>query len=203
MRHRASLILFLATALPTYLLGAEPESADLRYFRELVETRNYSLGQPVSPQLTPDGKAVIFLRGGPRDPVLRLYEFTIANATLREILTPEKLLQGGEEKLTAEERSRRERERQSLRGFTSFQLSNDGNKILVALSSKLYVITRADSRVAELPGRSWLDPHFSPDGRTVAAASGGELHVIDLETKADVALTSGANETLQHGLAEF
>src|SRR5436853_6074699 len=148
--------------------AAEPESSDLRYFRELVETRNYSLGQPVSPQLTPDGKAVIFLRGGPRDPVLRLYEFTIANATLREILTPEKLLQGGEEKLTAEERSRRERERQSLRGFTSFQLSKDGSKILVALSSKLYVITRADSRVAELPGRSWLDPHFSPDGRAVA-----------------------------------
>ncbi len=183
--------------------AAEPESVDLRYFRELVETRNYSLGQPVSPQLTPDGKAVIFLRGGARDPVLRLYEFTIADAKLREILTPEKLLQGAEEKLTSEERSRRERERQSLRGFTNFQLSKDGGKLLVTLSSKLYVITRADSQITELPGRSWIDPHFSPDGRAVAAESGGDLHVIDLETQADVALTSGANETLQHGVAEF
>ena len=86
--------------------AAEPESADLRYFRELVETRNYSLGQPVSPKITPDGKAVIFLRGGARDPVLRVYEFTIADAKLREILTPEKLLQGAGEKLTAEELSR-------------------------------------------------------------------------------------------------
>src|SRR6202790_3952807 len=43
--------------------AAEQESADLRYFRELVETRNYSLGQPVPPKITPDGKAVIFLRG--------------------------------------------------------------------------------------------------------------------------------------------
>ena len=136
--------------------AAEPESADLRYFRELVETRNYSLGQPVSPKITPDGKAVIFLRGGARDPVLRLYEFTIADAKLREILTPEKLLQGAEEKLTAEERSRRERARQSLRGFTSFQLSKDGSKLLVALSSKLYVITRADSRV-DRTSRSKLD----------------------------------------------
>src|SRR5438477_6605298 len=185
------------------LHAAEPESADLRYFRELVETRNYSLGQPVSPQLTPDGKAVIFLRGGPRDPVLRLYEFTIANATLREILTPEKLLQGAEEKLTAEERSRRERERQSLRGFTGFQMSKDGSKLLVALSSKLYVITRAGSHVTELPGRSWIDPRFSPDGRAVAAIRGGELHVIDLETQVDVALTSGATDTIQHGVAEF
>jgi dipeptidyl-peptidase-4 len=183
--------------------AAEPESADLRYFRELVETRNYSLGQPVSPQITSDGKAVVFLRGGARDPVLRLYEFTIADGGLREILTPEKLLQGAEEKLTAEERSRRERERQSLKGFTSFQLSKDGTKLLVALSSKLYVITRADGRVVELPGKSWIDPHFSPDGRAVAAVSGGELHVIDLETKTDLALTSGASETVQHGTAEF
>src|SRR5438270_13082914 len=156
MLHRASLILFLSAALPVSLLGAEPESADLRYFRELVETRNYSLGQPVSPQMTPDGKAVIFLRGGARDPVLRLYEFTIADGSLREILTPEKLLQGAVENLTAEERSRRERERQSLRGFTSFKLSKDGTKLLVALSSKLYVITRADGHITELPGRNWL-----------------------------------------------
>jgi len=183
--------------------AAEPESADLRYFRELVETRNYSLGQPVSPKITPDGKAVIFLRGGARDPVLRLYEFTIADAKLREILTPEKLLHGAEEKLTAEERSRRERERQSSRGFTSFQLSKDGGRLLVALSSKLYVIARADAGVTKLPGQSWIDPHFSPDGRAVAAVNSGELHVIDLETKEDLVLTSGATETIQHGMAEF
>lgn len=193
----------IVLAVAGVVLAAEQESADLRYFRELVETRNYSLGQPVSPQLTPDGKAVIFLRGGARDPVLRLYEFTIADSTLREILTPEKLLQGAEEKLTAEERSRRERERQSLRGFTNFQLSKDGSKLLVTLSSKLYLITRADSQVTELPGSSWIDPHFSPDGRAVAAVSGGEVHVIDLETKADLAVTSGATESLQHGVAEF
>ncbi len=197
------LLVLFAALFPSHLRGAEPESAGLRYFRELVETRNYSLGQPVSPQITPDGEAVIFLRGGARDPVLRLYEFTIADAALREILTPEKLLQGGEEKLTAEEKSRRERERQSLRGFTSFQLSKDGTKILVALSSRLYVIARADGRVTELPGRNWIDPHFSPDGRAVAAVSGGELHVIDLEKLTDAALTSGASETLTHGTAEF
>src|SRR4051812_5421506 len=198
----------LASTLLPFLLdlsieAAEPESADLRYFRELVETRNYSLGQPVKPELTPDGKAVVFLRGGARDPVLRLYEFTIADGKLREILSPEKLLQGAEEKLTAEERSRRERSRQSLRGFTSFKLSKDGSQILVALSSKLYVIARADGSVTELPGKNWIDPHFSPDGRAVAAVSGGELHVVDLASKADAAVTSGASETLEHGTAEF
>jgi dipeptidyl-peptidase 4 len=201
--RRLAFVILFSVVTTISARGAEPEWADLRYFRELVETRNYSLGQPVSPKITPDGKAVIFLRGGARDPVLRLYEFTIADAKLREILTPEKLLQGAEEKLTAEERSRRERERQSLRGFTKFQLSKDGGKLLVALSSKLYVIARADARVTELPGQSWIDPHFSPDGRAVAAVNGGELHVIDLETKVDLVLTSGATETIQHGMAEF
>jgi len=190
-------------SLALIVVGAESESADLRYFRELVETRNYSLGQPVSPQITPDGKAVVFLRGGARDPVLRLYEFAIADRSLREILTPEKLLQGADEKLTAEERSRRERERQSLRGFTSFQLSKDASKLLVALSSRLYLVARSDGHVTELPGRNWIDPHFSPDGRAVAAVSGGELHVIELEKMTDTTLTSGASETLTHGTAEF
>jgi dipeptidyl-peptidase 4 len=201
--RRLAFTLLFSIAAAISIHAAEPESADLRYFRELVETRNYSLGQPVSPKITPDGKTIVFLRGGPRDPVLRLYEFTIADGKLREILAPEKFLQGADEKLTAEERSRRERERQSLRGFTSFQLSKDGGKLLVTLSSKLYVIARGDSHVTELPGRNWIDPHFSPDGRAVAAVSGGELHVIDLETSGDVALTSGATETIQHGVAEF
>ncbi|HEV2804461.1 MAG TPA: DPP IV N-terminal domain-containing protein [Chthoniobacterales bacterium] len=201
--NRFATVALASLALASPLLAADPESADLRYFRELIETRNYSLGQPVSPQLTPNGQAVVFLRGGARDPVLRLYEFTVGDGNLREILTPEKLLQGGEEKLTAEEKSRRERERQSLKGFTSFQLSKDGSKILVVLSGKLYVITRSDGSVAELPGRGWIDPHFSPDGRAVAAVNGGELHAIDLETKTDRALTSGASETVQHGTAEF
>src|SRR5947209_4033040 len=192
-----------ALLLPRAAHAAEPESADLRYFRELIETRNYSLGQPVSPQITPDGKTVVFLRGGPRDPILRLYEFTIGDGKLREILTPEKILKGAEEKLTTEEKSRRERERQSLRGFTSFQLSKDGSKIMVALSGRLYVITRADGNVSEIPGQNRIDPRFSPDGHLVGTVSGGELHVINLETKADLAVTSGATETLQHGTAEF
>ena len=184
-------------------IAAEKESADLRYFRELVETRTYSLGQPVSPQITPDGRAVIFLRGGARDPVLRLYEFTIADAKLREVLTPDRLLQGAEEKLTVEERSRRERARQSLRGFTSFQLSKDGSKLLVVLSGRIYLITRADAKVTALPGEGWIDPRFAPNGQFVAAVRGDELHVVDLEKLTDLAVTSGTSETIRHGLAEF
>ena len=203
MRCRFLFVSVVFATLASWSAAAEPESADLRYFRELAETRNYSLGQPVSPQLTPDGKAVIFLRGGPRDPVLRLYEFTVADGKLREILTPEQLLQGAEEKLTTEERSRRERERQSLRGFTSFQLSKDGSKILVALSSKLYLIARADGKVTELPEQNWIDPQLSPDGRGLAAVRNGDLEMIQFTGNSRQPLTAGATEARNHGTAEF
>ena len=182
---------------------AADDDANLKYFRDLAETRNYSLGRPVSPKLTPDGQTVIYLRGGPRDPVLRLYEFPLPAGPERELLTPAQLLGTAEEKLTAEEKARRERARVTLKGFTRFDLSKDGNRLLVTLSGQLYVINRADLKVTALPGKNWIDPRFSPDGTAVAAVSAGELHVIELATGTDHAITSGATATLSHGVAEF
>jgi dipeptidyl-peptidase-4 len=182
---------------------ASDDDTSLKYFRDLAETRNYTLGRPVSPKITPDGRSVIFLRSAPRNPTLKLYELDVASGKERELLTPAQLLGNAEEKLSAEEKARRERARQSLRGFTSFQLSKDGTKLLVTLSGRLFVVDRATLAVGELPGRGWLDPRFSPDGKHVAAVAGRELHVIDLATKTARALTSGATDTLSHGTAEF
>jgi dipeptidyl-peptidase-4 len=194
-------VALLAAAL---LPAAEPAlDLNLRFFRDLAETRSYSLGRPVAPRLTPDGRTVFFLRGGARDPVLRLYEFDVATGTERELLTPAQLLGDGEEVLTAEERARRERARVSLRGFTSFDLSRDGARLLVTLSGRLYVVERAGLKVTALPGENWIDPRFSPDGSAVAAVRAGELHVIELATNTARALTSGATATLSHGTAEF
>jgi dipeptidyl-peptidase-4 len=186
--------------------ASTPEDPSLRYFRDLAETRNFTLGRPTSPEITPDGRHVIFLRALPRDPTLRLFELEIATGRERELLTPAQLLGGAEEKLSAEEKARRERQRQSLKGFTAFQLSPDGGRLMVTLSGKLYLVNRADLRVTELPGSGWIDPRFSPDGRLVAAAGADrELHVIDLQraTPTSRAVTSGATATLSHGTAEF
>ncbi len=215
MRTRAtwsflSLVLFL----PLSSGFAADESANLKLFRDLAETRNYTLGRPVAPKITPDGQHAIFLRALPRDPTLRLFELELATGRERELLTPAQLLGGAEEQLSAEEKARRERQRQSLKGFTAYQLSNDGTRLLVTLSGKLYVIDRAASaarsrarpRVTELPGAGWIDPRFSPDGNFVAAAgSDRELHVIDLTTTPPTAraVTRGATDALSHGTAEF
>ncbi|MES2697544.1 MAG: prolyl oligopeptidase family serine peptidase [Verrucomicrobiota bacterium] len=185
---------------------AAAEDPNLAFFRELAATRNYTLGRPVSPKLTPDGKHAIFLRSLPRDPTLLLFELELTTGRERELLTPAQLLGGADEQLSAEEKARRERQRQSLKGFTAFQMSRDGTRLLVTLSGKLYLVQRADLRITELPGSGWIDPRFSPDGTAVAAAgSDRELHVIDLIATPPVAraVTVGATPTLAHGTAEF
>src|SRR3954471_6639788 len=141
------------TASSVGLAASADNDANLKFFRDLAETRNYTLGRPVAPRITPDGKFAIFLRSPPRDPTLKLFEVELATGRERELLTPAQLLGGAEEKLSAEEKARRERQRQSLKGFTAYQMSSDGSRLLVALSGKLYVVDRASLKVTELPGR--------------------------------------------------
>ncbi|MFZ9348180.1 MAG: hypothetical protein ACO24Z_05550 [Arenimonas sp.] len=99
---------------------------------------------------------------------------------------------GGRKKLSAEEKARRERQRQSLKGFTSFQLSRDGTRLLVSLSGKLYAVNRADLSFTELPGTGWIDPRFSPDGTMVAGVIDQEVHLVDLASNSLRRLTHGA-----------
>ncbi|MCB2108714.1 MAG: DPP IV N-terminal domain-containing protein, partial [Rhodobacteraceae bacterium] len=173
------------------------------FFRDLAETRNYSLGRPLAPAFTPDNRTVIFLRGGARDPVLRLYAFDIASGQERELISPEQILAGADETLSPEEKARRERARISTRGFTAFELSQDGKRIVVTLSGKLYLLPLDTLEVVALPGSNWIDPRLSPDGNFLAAVKDNDLHVIDLATRAVSQVTTGATETLHHAVAEF
>jgi dipeptidyl-peptidase-4 len=93
---------------------------------------------------------VLFLRATAESPELRLYEFDVESGRSREVLTPSQLLQGGSERLSPEELARRERMRQSLRGFTSFELSPDGNFVLIPFSGRLYVFSRQNGEAGEL-----------------------------------------------------
>jgi dipeptidyl-peptidase-4 len=194
--------LVLASLLPC-ARALSSEDPSIVYFRDIAETRSYSLGRPSSPRITPDGSAVVFLRGGPRDPVLHLFELNVASGAERELITPAQLLGGAAEVLTPEEKAHRERTRNSLRGFTGFEMTKDGSRLLVTLAGKLYVVNREDQHVTALPGDHWISPHFSPDGGFVAAVSADELCVIDLASLAAHTLTSGASDTLGHGTAEF
>jgi dipeptidyl-peptidase-4 len=178
---------------------------DASYLRQHAQTAGFQLGRPVRPQPTPDGKTVLFLRSPPRKRLLHLYEHDVAANKTRLLLTPEQLLGGAEEHLSAEEKARRERQRVGVGGFTQFQLSPDGAQVLVSLSGKLYLLTRATGAVKELKtGPGVLQtPQFSPDGHHLAYVLDHDLHVLDLATHEERRLTHGGSAERTHGLAEF
>jgi dipeptidyl-peptidase-4 len=178
---------------------------DTTYLRDFAETRGFMLGRPVKPKPTPDGKAVLFLRSLPRVPKLRLYEFDVATGKTRELLTPEMVLKGAEEHLTAEEKARRERQRVSVGGFTDFHLSDDGRLILVSLSGKLYVVERASGSVKALNAGAGVivDPKFVAGSQAIAYVRDNDLYVLDLAENREKPVTTGGTAKVTHALAEF
>ena len=193
-------------SITAFMLAASMGTAfaiDTKCFDDVAATRNYSLGIPANAAPSPDGKAILYFRSGPRDTVQRLYEYELATRKERELVAPESLLAGKHEELSAEEKARRERARISVTGFTHFELSRDGGRVLLPFNGRLFVVARQGGKITPLPGEGWIAPQFSPDGTKVAALRGDELHVVDIGTGADRQLTKGAGETLQHGEAEF
>ena len=128
---------------PEMVEGASADS----FLAQLAATGRFRRGKPNSITLTPDGKTVLFLRSGPRSIVQDLYQYDVPQRRERVLLTAAGILSGADERLTVEERARRERQRQSARGIVSFQLSRDGRRILVPLSGRLFVIERATGAV--------------------------------------------------------
>jgi dipeptidyl-peptidase 4 len=179
---------------------------DEEFLRQYAETYRFSLGRPRSAQVTRDGAAVLFLRSGPRSFVQDLYEFDCATGRERVLLTADQILAGGEEKLSAEEKALRERLRLAARGIARFDLSEDGTKVLVPLSNRLFVVERSSGRSSEVKSASSafpLDPNLSPDGKKLACVRDGEILVTELASGTERKITSGAGGTITNGTAEF
>jgi dipeptidyl-peptidase-4 len=203
----ALLALAVAAALP--LAGrarpAAPVGPDPKFIEQYAATLRFTLGTPQSFQFVPGGRAVLFLRSGPRSFVRDLYEFDLGAGRERLLARAETLLGGGEERLSPEEKAQRERLRLTARGIATYALSEDGARVLVPLSGRLFVLDRRTGAVQPLPdaGGFPLDARFSPDGSRVACVREGDLRVVDLASGTERRLTTGGSATLTHGLAEF
>jgi dipeptidyl-peptidase 4 len=198
-------VLLTAISLQAASDDPEPQLVNPRFLRDHAETRGFMLGRPSKAAPTPDGMAVLFLRAQPRGRRLELHEFDVASGQSRLLLTPEQLLDGVAETLSPEEKARRERMRVSVGGFTDFQLSQDGNRVLLGLSGKLYLMERATGEVRQLTTGMGtpVDPQLSPDGRSVAYVLNHDVWVFDLETRSELPVTTGGTSQVAHGLAEF
>jgi dipeptidyl-peptidase-4 len=177
---------------------------DTKFLRDFAETRRFMAGRPVGAKPTPDGK-VLFLRSGPRDNVQLLFELDVASAQTKQLLSPDDVLKGAQAQLTAAEKAHLERMRITARGFTSFQLSEDGKHILTGLSGKLYAIERPSGKVTQLKTGEGaaMDPRFSLDGTLVTYVRNNDVYYVDLKSNTEHRVTTGGTEKKPHGLAEF
>jgi len=186
-------------------LTKDESVADDTFLESFAATRRFSLGQPTSITVTPDGREVLFLRSAARSFERDLYAFDVASGQQKVILTSEQILQGAVEELSVQERARRERMRMTARGIATYRLSKDGTQILVPLSGRLFVIERQSQRIQELLSDAGfpIDPKFSPDGKHVSCVRNGEVYIYDLSSGKERQLTTGAEGTITNGLSEF
>ncbi len=184
--------------------AAKPMPLDESFPRLFAATRGFKLGTPRDMRPTEDGKIVFFLRAKKDDPRQSLWELDVAKNEEHELLTPTALSQG-EEKLSHEERARRERLRINTSGFTAFEATKDGNHVVVTLSGRLFVWTRGKEGAVELKtgAGAVIDPHLSPDGSRVAYVRDADIYAISVNGGREEKITTGGTEKKTHGLAEF
>jgi len=185
--------------------AAEPQldaaaNADLE---RLIVTRGYTRGLPRDPMPSPDGAYIYFLQSGPEDQRQELHRFEVATGVSRAWVTLAAL--GGDATMSPEEQARRERERQTERGITRFEVARDGSVLLIPYSGDLFIVQSADGKVRRLtqtPAPE-LDAHLSRDARRVACVRGNDLIVLDVATGAETILVHSDNAEISYGSAEF
>ena len=160
-------------------------------------------------RFSPDGKLVSYLRGREDAPAaFDLWAYDVARKTHR-LLVDSRALAPTEEKLSAEEEARRERQRiAALRGIVDYEWSPDSRAILVPLAGDLYYYdlrrpaAEAVRRLTQTEAFE-TDPQFSPRGRYVSFIRDQDIYAVEVATGAERRLTTGGGGLVSHGVAEF
>ncbi|MEU0372492.1 prolyl oligopeptidase family serine peptidase [Streptomyces sp. NPDC006283] len=177
--------------------------------RQSARTQRFTLGAPRAFTVSPDGSRVVFLRsasGTDRSGLLWVLDLDGDGGQPQErpAADPRELLGGSAEKLSAEERARRERSREGSAGIVGYAVDGAVELAAFTLSGRLFTaeLRAGTSRELPTPGPV-LDPRPSPDGRLVAYVAGGTLRVTGAEGQEDRALAEPEDAQVTYGLAEF
>ncbi|HTE42307.1 MAG TPA: S9 family peptidase [Steroidobacteraceae bacterium] len=160
------------------------------------------------PKLSPDGKYVAFLQGAVDDKNrLDLWAFDIQKGRATLLIDARAVI-GAEERLSAAEEARRERQRTAtLRGIVDYEFSPDGKRVLVPLGGELYVYDlaarRDNSRRLTQNNAYETDARFSPRGNFVSFIRDQNVWVIDLASGQERQLTRDGAGAISNGVAEF
>ncbi|MFD4667241.1 S9 family peptidase [Streptomyces halstedii] len=180
-------------------------SQKLSFPRQHARTQRFTLGAPRAFTVSPDGTRVIFLRSGSgTDRTNRLHVLDTGTGEERVAADPRALLGGSGERLSPQERARRERAREGSAGIVGYAVDAAAELAAFALSGKVYVaeLRAGTARALPVPGPV-LDPRPSPDGRLVAYVTRGALRVVGADGEGDRALAEPEDAHTTYGLAEF
>lgn len=169
-----------------------------------ARTRRFTLGLPRNITVSSDGGTVWFIRTPDGvTPSGQLWAFDVASGSERLLVDPAALVDEPDD-LSAQERARRERSRESGGGLISFSVDDAGTAIAFALSGKLWVTDLRSGDTSSLPANGpVIDPRIDPTGRRIAYVSERALHVIDVDGTHEGAIAVPETDTQAWGLAEF
>lgn len=205
-RPRAPTILALALAVLVGPLAGPLCASDLTIER-LFAAPDLSGPTLRGARLSPDAKRVLYLksREDARD-VYDLWAYDIGKRRHARLVDAADL-ETFDAALSADEAARRERQRiASLGGIVEFEISRDGQRVLLPLGGDLYLYDlRAGRAVTRLTRTEAYetDARFSPGGRYASFIRDANLVIIDIATRVEVPITAGATGTISYGVAEF
>lgn len=155
-------------------------------------------------RIAPDGARVTFLRGRDDDRYqLDLWEYRLADGVERRLVDSTALL-GAPETLDEVEKARRERQRITARGIVEYDFAPDGGALLFPLGGDLFHLPLGGTprRLTDTAATE-TDARVSPGGGYVSFVRGQNLHVVDLASGQERALTRAGGGAVSFGTAEF
>ena len=162
-------------------------------------------------KIAPDGSRVTYLKGSAEKyDRLDLWQFNIASEKHEILVESAKLITT--EKISAEEQSRRERQRISDSGIVDYVWSKDSKLIAFTLSGRIYVAdlaggtkTNSDSiQPLSINSDGVTDLKFSPQGRYLSYVRADQVFVLDLKVvPAKEVQVTPSRKGLRFGVAEF
>ncbi len=190
-------------------MGGATATAVLGFPLAYAETQRFSLGVPRSIQVVNDGLTVLFLRSvNGKDSTLLLWALDVETGVERVLVDPADLTSTAED-LTAEERARRERARESAGGIVRFASAQGARLVTFILAGTVYVADVDTGHVRHVQTASpAFDPRLSPDGQFIAYVSASALRVVKLgdspQQDQDIELSPPESDpAVSWGLAEF
>jgi dipeptidyl-peptidase-4 len=199
----------VALSLAFATLLAPPVNAEKLPLERLFAAPDLSGPSLRGVKISPDGKLVAYLRARADDKDrFDLWAFDVQKSRDR-LLVDSRTLAGADRALSVDEEARRERQRTAAySGIVEYSFAPDSRHLLIPLNGDLYVYdlgrkpAEAVRRLTNTEAYE-TDARFSPRSNYVSFVRDQNLHIIDLATGKERAVTSEGGGLVSFGMAEF